>query len=114
VAPVREFFDHVAGQRELWNALARAGKLHDFLDLAQGHFARGIEERLAARPLARSRVSSEDLRARSHALAGALLALLSWWLREGTPGSPERMDAVFHGMVQNGVDSVATARSLRS
>lgn len=95
VAPVRELFAHVAGERELWDAFVRAGKLHDFLDLAQGHFARGIEARLASRALARG-LRTQDLRAQAHALAGSLLALMSWWLREGTPGSPADMDELFH------------------
>lgn len=92
LAPVRELFEHVSGQDELWAAFVRAGKLHEFLDLAQGHFARAIERRLAMR----SARAHDDLRARSHAHAGALLALLCWWMREGQPGSPERMDELFH------------------
>jgi AcrR family transcriptional regulator len=90
LAPVRELFEHVGGQNELWAAFVRAGKLHEFLDLAQGQFARAIERRLRARGV------RDDLRARSHAHAGALLALLCWWMREGQPGSPERMDELFH------------------
>src|SRR5207302_9813313 len=46
VAPVREFFAHVAEAQQLYTALAEAGRIHDFLELAQGHFSRGIEQRL--------------------------------------------------------------------
>jgi len=106
VVPVREFFAHVAGERELWDAFVRAGKLHDFLELAQRHFALGIEARLAERTPARE-LGADDRRAQANALAGSMLALLSWWLREGTPGSPEHMDELFHGMARGGVDHVA-------
>lgn len=112
VAPVRELFAHVAGQRELWDALVRAGKLHDFLDLAQGHFARGIEQRLAALPLTTG-VRAEDRRAQANALAGSLLALLCWWLREGTPDSPEHMDELFHAMGRGGGAPVSPPASSR-
>jgi len=120
VAPVREFFAHVAGERELWEALVRAGKLNDFLELAQRHFARGIEARLTERSLART-LRADDRQAQANALAGSLLALLSWWLREGTPGSAEHMDDLFHdivrGLVRGGVDSApapATRQAPRS
>jgi AcrR family transcriptional regulator len=95
VAPVREFFAHVADQRRLYDALLASGRIHDFLELAQGCFARGIEQRLAAG-------DPERRAAMAQALSGALLSLLSWWLRTGTPGSPEEMDALFHGIVPQG------------
>src|SRR5437868_2648447 len=52
VAPVREFFAHVAEGQQLYTALVEAGRIHDFLELAQGHFARGIERRLMELPQA--------------------------------------------------------------
>jgi len=37
---------HIGGQNKIWRALGDCGRLNDFLDLAQGYFARGIERRL--------------------------------------------------------------------
>ena len=48
VVPVEEFFAHVASARKLYRALADAGRLNDFFDLAQGYFARGAPEAIAA------------------------------------------------------------------
>src|ERR671916_367954 len=48
VAPVHEFFAHVAEGRKLYDALVAAGRIDDFMELARGHFARGIEGRLVA------------------------------------------------------------------
>lgn len=48
VAPVVEFFAHVKEGRKLYRALQDSGRVHDFLDLARGHFARAIEARLEA------------------------------------------------------------------
>ena len=105
IAPVRELFAHVAQMVPLYTALVASGRIHDFLELGQGHFARGIGERLAERP--RARGIPEDRRAAvSNALAGALWSLLLWWVDRGTPGSPEEMDELYHRMAWTGVESL--------
>lgn len=93
VAPVRELFAHVAGQRSLYDALAACDKLHDFFELAQGCFARGIERRLSAKGNLARRA------ALAQALSGALLSLMSWWLRYGRTFTPGQMDELFHDIV---------------
>ena len=95
VAPVREFFAHVAQRERLYTALSEAGRIHDFLELAQGHFARGIERRLMELPRAKG-VALRLGAAISNALAGALLSLLKWWIDRGMSMPPEQMDEVFH------------------
>ena len=102
VAGVREFFAHVGSARPLYSALVAAGRIHDFLELAQGHFARGIERRLAASPRARD-ASPETRAILAHGFAAAMLSMLTWWLERGTPTTPQRMDDLFHDMVWNGV-----------
>lgn len=102
VAPVRELFAHIAEEQRLYNALVASGRIHDFLEMARGHFARGIERRLAGSPRARG-VAPAPRGAIAHALAGALLSLLSWWIDRGMPTPPEQMDEVYHQMVWSGV-----------
>jgi AcrR family transcriptional regulator len=106
VAPVRELFAHVAEWREFHVALIAAGKIHDVFELGQGHFARGIAQRLAEQPRARG-IAAEKRAAVAQALAGALLSLLSWWIDRGMPGSPAYMDDLYHRMVWTGVNSAS-------
>ena len=104
VAPVRELFAHVGEVPEFRAALAAAGKLHDVLELGQGYFARGIEQRLIELTRAAEN-SSVNLTAMSHAFAGALFSLISWWLDRGMPASPAEMDEIFHRMVWSAINS---------
>lgn len=100
VAAVRELFAHVAEERKLYAALVTSGRIHEFLELAQGHFARGIEQRLADIP--EVRLSAVERRPVAHALAGSLLSLLSWWINRSMPMSPTKMDDLYHRMVWTG------------
>ena len=106
VAPVRELFAHVADWREFHGVLIRAEKIRDFLELGQGYFARSIEQRLEEvenrRQAGSDGPGSGSSRAVAQMLAGALLALLTWWITSGTPGSPEQMDDLYHAMVWSG------------
>jgi AcrR family transcriptional regulator len=101
VAPVAEFFAHVADARKLYRALVDAGRIHEFFELAQGYFARGIARRL--QEIGPANLVQRELDAPSHALAGNLLSLLKWWLDRGARESPKAMDVLFHRMVWNGV-----------
>lgn len=102
VAPVRELFAHVAERSEFYAALVASGKIHDVLELGQGHFARGIEQRLAELSAADA-VGSVSQAARAQALAGALLSLMTWWIDRGRSSSPSQMDDLYHQMVWSGV-----------
>jgi AcrR family transcriptional regulator len=102
VAPVEEFFAHVASARKLYRMLVDSGRIHAFFDLAQGYFARGIAQRLKElSPRARN-LPPGELAARSCALAGSLLSLLKWWLDRGAKDSPHALDDLFHRMAWKG------------
>ena len=102
IAPVREFFAHVAEVRRFFDALVASGRFHDHMDLGRECFARGIEQRLAALPRARG-LGAAERTAMSHLFAGAMIALLLWWVRRESPESPEHMDELFHRMAWAGV-----------
>lgn len=108
VVPAREFLHHLKGARSLLAAFAASGRIHDIWELAQAHFARGIEQRLAALPRAAGLNPSERA-ARASALAGSFLALIRWWLDHDCPQSPEAMDALFHRMVWEGSSATPSA-----
>ena len=106
VVPVAELFSHIGSQKKLYRALVESGRLNDFFDLAQGYFARGIEQRLAeSKRLSKllSDFPQRELGARASALAGSVLSLLRWWLDRGAKEPPRAMDELFHRMVWNGL-----------
>lgn len=102
LAPVAELFAHVAEVRPFVSALRDAGRYEPLMRLGQGHFARGIELRLERLPRARG-LSAPERAALAEALAGSLLALLSWWLARATPETPAELDALFHRLAWSGI-----------
>ena len=104
VAPVREFFSHVADQRQFLRALIGSQKYRDILELGEGHFSRAIEARLAALPATRS-MTHQERAARAHALSGALFSMLTWWINHKTRASPQQMDDLFHQIVWSGIQT---------
>jgi len=98
VAMVREFFAHFAEMKQFITALVASGRFHSHMELGREHFARGIEQRLAELPRGRS-IPAAQRAAFAHAHAGALLALLQWWIDHGMRETPAQMDDIFHRMV---------------
>ena len=101
VAPVMEFFAHVASAGKLYRSLVASGRIQVLFDLAQGYFARGIARRLKQMGLPMS--DQRELDAGSHAFAGNLLSLLKWWLDRGAKEPAKDMDDLFHRMVWKGL-----------
>lgn len=99
VAPVRELFAHLADWRKFHGVLVESGKMNDFLQLAQGIFARGIEKRLRELAGSRAAESKVDRVPVAQMLAGAMLSLMTWWLDHGMPNTPAEMDERFHQLV---------------
>jgi len=98
VFPVREFFSHIAEARQFIDALSSSGKLEANLELARGHFARGIERRLSEMPRGRA-IPEHERGAIAVAHAGALLSLMKFWVDRGMKQSPAEMDELFHRVV---------------
>jgi len=101
VFPVAEFFAHLIEAQVFFKALVKSGKFHENMELARGHFARGIERRLSELPRGQS-IPSNQLPAIAFTHAGALLSLLTWWIDRGMHEPPAEMDQLFHRMVWNG------------
>lgn len=102
VFPVSEFFTHLSDVQPFFKALVKSGKYQENMELARGHFARGIERRLSELPRSKS-IPPTQLPAIAFIHAGALLSLLTWWLDRGMRESPQEMDELFHRMVWTGV-----------
>lgn len=101
VFPAKEFFTHLADVQPFYKALVKSGKFQENMELARGHFARGIERRLSELPRGKS-IPANERSAIAFTHAGALLSLLAWWLDHGMRETPEQMDDLFHRMVWNG------------
>jgi AcrR family transcriptional regulator len=113
VMPVRELFAHVREAQNLLKALIDSGRYHDMMELAQGEFSRGIEQRMANNPRGQ-RIPKDMLSASAHAHAGALLSLMNWWIQRGKNKTPEEMDDLFHAMVWGRDASKRTQSAHRS
>jgi AcrR family transcriptional regulator len=106
VAPVVEFFSHVAEVRDFYAAMVASGRIYDVKELGEAHFARSIEQRLEQQPRANS-LTKETRAALAHGFAGALFGLLSWWVQQGMQTSPRKMDDLFHGLVARGMRRIS-------
>ena len=106
VVPVCELFAHIAEVQPFYKALIESGRIHDVWELGREHFARGIEQRLAEIPRARS-IPAERRGLVAHGLAGSLVALVSWWVQRGMSESPQEMDALFHQLVWAGANGAS-------
>jgi AcrR family transcriptional regulator len=95
LAPARELFHHVGQMGELHRALARAHMLDRVYQAGTSCLSRTIARRLAALA-SETPADSASLPALAHGFAGALFAMLRWWVDHDTPCSPERMDELFH------------------
>lgn len=104
VFPVKEFFSHLSDVQPFYKALVKSGKFQENMELARGHFARGIERRLSEMPRSKD-IPAKELAAIAFTHAGALLSLLTWWLDRGMREPPAEMDELFHRMVWNGVSA---------
>jgi AcrR family transcriptional regulator len=89
VAPVREVFAHVREFRGFHTSLGRSGKLDEVYQAGVEQLTITIGARVPAEAALLAR-----------AYAGALMALLRWWLETAARQTPDEMDALFHEMVQ--------------
>ena len=101
VAPVKELFAHIGEFRSFQQALSRAHVLERQYQVGATHVSRTIERRLAAFPQAAG-APAVPRAVRAQALAGAMFALLRWWIDHDAPYTPEQMDAMFHAIAANG------------
>jgi AcrR family transcriptional regulator len=106
VAPVQEFFSHIADMRQFISSMTASEKIRDVMELGQGHFARAIDQRLATLPATRH-LSPTRRSALAHASAGSLFSLLNWWIHHGGSATPAQMDALYHQTLWSGITPTA-------
>ncbi len=95
VAPARELFHHVGEFQSFHRSLARGRMLERLYQAGTNQLSRTIAPRLAAlTPRTDRAIAPHPVMAQ--ALAGALFALLRWWVDKDAPYSPEEMDEMYH------------------
>jgi len=98
------FFQHVQAHHQLYKALVRGGGIDRLFKKSHQHMRRNIEQHLitlipAGQPPAAPLPLVADY------LAGAILSMLTWWLDNDMPYTPEQMDTLFQQLVRPGVQT---------
>jgi AcrR family transcriptional regulator len=98
------FFQHVQSHHQLYKALVRGGGIDRLFKKSHQYMRQNIEQHLAelippGQPPAASLPLVADY------LAGAILSMLTWWLDNEMPYTPEQMDALFQQLVRPGVQA---------
>ena len=94
--PVRFLFDHLKDVQPFYRGLVRSRKSEPLMKTGAEYLSQSIGEGLQAHLKYHPSIPVPIL---SNYLATELFALLKWWLDQGMPYSPERMDQIFHELV---------------
>ena len=94
--PIVFLFCHLREAQPFYRALVRSRMTDSIFKSGTEHFGKRIEAALDARVKHKPAIPIAIL---SNYLATALFVLLTWWLEHGMPYSPERMNEIFHELV---------------
>jgi AcrR family transcriptional regulator len=102
IVPALELFEHVQQHEQYFRAMLRGHTSALFWEAAQTAIAQSIEQSLRKSHL--DNVSPAiSWAVIGQCLAGAILALLKWWLETETPYSPAQMERIFERLALPGV-----------
>jgi AcrR family transcriptional regulator len=98
------FFQHAQGHHQLYKALVRSGSVERLFKKSHQYMRQNIERHLASLiPVGQAPAAPLPLVA--DYLAGAVFNMLTWWLDNDMPHTPEQMDALFQQLVRPGVQA---------
>ncbi len=106
--PVREVFEHIQENQQLFKGVARGHGLEMFSEKGQQYWSQKISAELQAylpqgvQPLVPVPVIAQFV-------SGAMVMMLRWWLDNKMPYSPEEMDTMLHRLIQPGVQNCLQA-----
>jgi len=98
------FFQHVQEHHQLYKALVYGGGIERLFKKSHQYMRRNIEQHLAEL-IPTKQVPAAPLPLVADYLAGAILSMLTWWLDNNMPYSPEQMDVLFQQLVRPGVEA---------
>jgi AcrR family transcriptional regulator len=96
------FFHHVQSHYQLYKALVRGGGIDLIYKKAHERLRWNIEQHLGALVPA-GQTPAAPLPLVADYMAGAIVTMMTWWLQNEMPYSPEQMDAMFQQLVLPGV-----------
>lgn len=96
--PVIFLFSHLKEVQPFYKSLVRSQKTDAIFKSGVAYFSQKIESELTSR-LRGKPSPAIPIPILANYLATELFALLQWWLDQGMPYSPERMDEIFHALV---------------
>ena len=94
--PILFLFDHLKDVQPFYQGLVRSRKSDPLFKSGTEQLTQRIAEALKARV---KHVPSIPIPVLANYLASELFGLLKWWLDERMPYSPERMDEIYHQLV---------------
>jgi AcrR family transcriptional regulator len=106
------FFQHVQSHHQLYKALVRGGGIDRLFKKSRQYMRRNIEQHLAAL-IPAGQAPAAPLPLVADYLAGAILSMLTWWLDNEMPYTPEQMDTLFQQLVRPGVQTTLQIHELR-
>jgi AcrR family transcriptional regulator len=96
------FFQHVQDHHQLYKSLVRGGGIDRLFKKSRQHMCRNIEQQLAEL-LPPGQAPAALLPLVADYLSGAIMSMLTWWLDNEMPYTPEQMDTLFQQLVRPGV-----------
>ena len=111
--PVVFLFRHLQEVQTFYKGLVRSRMTDSIFKSGVSYLSRQIETALTVR-LRDKPTPTIPIPILSHYLASELFTLLQWWLDQKMPYPPERMDEIFHELVNPACKSVLNFAAARS
>jgi len=111
--PVGFLFRHLREAQTFYQGLVRSRMTDSIFKSGVSYLSQQIESALMTRLRGKS-APAIPVPILSHYLASELFVLLQWWLDQKMPYPPERMDEIFHDLVNPTFRSVFTLEKVKS
>lgn len=100
--PVRELFEHIQENQELFKGVARGHGLELFAEKGQAYWSQKVADALQAY-LPHGQQPAVPLPVMAQFVSGTLVMMLRWWLDNKMPYSPAEMDEMLQSLVMPGI-----------
>lgn len=102
--PVRDLFEHIQQNQQLFKSMVRGRGLELFFEKGQEYWSQKIAVELQSY-LRDGQAPVVPIPVTAHFVAGSIVMLLRWWLDNKMPYSPDEMDQIVHKLVMPGIQN---------